>query len=73
MNARGVIQIIVASVGLRLGVLNSEIYTVIVLVAVVTSLMAPPILRLSMAHIDCTAEERVREEHFLAASNSITE
>ncbi|MFD0394700.1 TauD/TfdA family dioxygenase [Streptomyces nogalater] len=42
MNARGVIEVIVAMTGLRLGVLNATAYTTIVLVAIVTSLMAPP-------------------------------
>lgn len=48
-------------VGLRLGVLSLEMYTIIVLVAVVTSLMAPPLLRMTMAHVAYTDEERERE------------
>ncbi|MEV6171986.1 cation:proton antiporter [Streptomyces sp. NPDC051954] len=56
MNSRGVIEVIVAMVGLKLGVLGSETYTIIVLVAIVTSLMAPPILRIAMARIDENAE-----------------
>ncbi|MFI8931142.1 cation:proton antiporter [Streptomyces sp. NPDC053474] len=60
MNARGVIEIVVASVGLRLGVLTTESYTIVVLVAVVTSLMAPPILRYSTRRIEHTAEEALR-------------
>lgn len=59
-NARGVIQIIVAGIGLRLGVLNTSSYTVVVLVAVVTSLMAPPVLRRAVAHLRITDEERSR-------------
>jgi Kef-type K+ transport system membrane component KefB len=62
MNSRGVVQIVVAMVGLRLGVLNAETYTIIVLVAIATSLMAPPIIRYSATRIDHTAEERLREE-----------
>ncbi|MCW2881638.1 MAG: sodium/hydrogen exchanger [Sphaerisporangium sp.] len=62
MNARGVIEVIIAMVGLRLGVLSTEMYTIIVLVAIVTSLMAPPLLRLTMARVELTAEERLREE-----------
>ncbi|WP_433234936.1 cation:proton antiporter [Actinomadura nitritigenes] len=62
MNSRGVVQIVVAMVGLRLGVLNSETYTIIVLIAITTSLMAPPIIRYSAARIDHTAEERLRDE-----------
>ncbi|SNT11829.1 transporter, CPA2 family [Streptosporangium subroseum] len=60
MNARGVVEVIVAMVGLRLGVLNDETYTIIVLVAIVTSLMAPPILRFTMNRVEQTAEERLR-------------
>jgi Kef-type K+ transport system membrane component KefB len=60
MNARGVIEIIIAMVGLRLGVLSPEMYTIIVLVAVATSLVAGPLLRLTMARVEHTAEERLR-------------
>ncbi|GAA2215309.1 hypothetical protein GCM10009850_107760 [Nonomuraea monospora] len=62
MNARGVIEVIVAMVGLRLGVLNLETYTIIILVAVVTSLMAPPILRVAMARVAVTEEENLRND-----------
>lgn len=60
MNARGVVEVIVAMVGLRLGVLDTDSYTIVVLVAVVTSLMAPPILRLTMANVEHTADEKLR-------------
>ncbi|MGW4197521.1 cation:proton antiporter [Streptomyces sp. NPDC005004] len=60
LNARGVIQLVVAAAGLRIGVLNATSYTLIVLVAVITSLMAPPILRWSMRHIEHTPEEKLR-------------
>jgi Kef-type K+ transport system membrane component KefB len=61
MNARGVVEVVVALAGLRLGVLTPATYTIIVLVAVVTSLMAPPLLRRAMAGIDATAAEGLRE------------
>ncbi|WP_231515610.1 cation:proton antiporter [Herbidospora cretacea] len=64
MNARGVIEVIIAMVGLRLGVLGPEMYTIIVLVAIATSLMAPPILRTAMSRIEHTAEERLRAQAF---------
>lgn len=60
MNARGVVEVVVALAGLRLGVLNTTTYTIIVLVAVITSLMAPPILAKIVAGIDQTAEEDLR-------------
>jgi K+:H+ antiporter len=62
MNSRGVVQLVVATVGLRLGVLNIQSYTIIVLTAIATSLLAPPILRTAVARIERTAEERLREE-----------
>ncbi|MEU8432694.1 cation:proton antiporter [Streptomyces sp. NPDC029216] len=52
MNSRGVIEVIVAMTGLRLGILGAETYTVVILVALVTSLMAPPVLRAAMARIE---------------------
>ena len=60
MNARGVVEVVVAMVGLRLGVLTPATFTIVVLIAIVTSLMAPPILRLAMARIEQTADERLR-------------
>jgi Kef-type K+ transport system membrane component KefB len=51
LNARGVVELIVAVVGLRLGVLNAASYTVIVLIAVFTSMMAPPLLRVAVSRM----------------------
>jgi Kef-type K+ transport system membrane component KefB len=61
LNARGVIEVVVATVGLRLGVLTMATYTIVVLVAVFTSLMAPPLLQWAMARVGQSAEERRRE------------
>lgn len=61
MNSRGVIEVVIAMVGVRLGVLTPAMYTAIVLIAVVTSLMGPPILRYAMARLEPTAEEKIRE------------
>lgn len=69
MNARGVIEVIVAMVGLRLGVLTTATYTIVVLMAIVTSLMAPPILRLAMRRVDDTAEEQLRSGARLATAS----
>jgi Kef-type K+ transport system membrane component KefB len=60
INARGVIEVIIAMVGLQLGVLSPDMYTIIVLVAVATSVMAPPVLRFAMTRVEHTAEERLR-------------
>ncbi len=67
MNSRGVVEVIVAMAGLRLGDLNTETYTIVVLVAIVTSLMAPPILRYAMAHVEETAGTRLGMDSQTAA------
>lgn len=45
LNARGVLELVAATVGLDLGILSVELYSVVVLVAVGTSVMTPPLLR----------------------------
>ncbi len=63
MNARGVVEIVVATVGLRLGVLNAASYTIIALIAIVTSLMATPLLRIAMSRVGQNAEEQLRRDY----------
>ncbi|MGW5368915.1 cation:proton antiporter [Streptomyces sp. NPDC004011] len=67
LNARGVMEIVLATVGLQLGVLTSATYTVIILIAIVTSVMAPPLLRRATRHITKTVEETEREKEFSTA------
>ncbi|SEW01404.1 cation:proton antiporter domain-containing protein [Natrinema salifodinae] len=62
MNARGAMEIIVATIGLGLGILTSDMYSIIVMVAIVTSLMAPAIMRWSIPKIEMTDDERRRLE-----------
>ncbi|MEK8172460.1 cation:proton antiporter [Streptomyces sp. M19] len=56
MNCRGVVEVVVAMTGLRLGVLDTDSYTIIVLVAIVTSVMTPPVLRYAMVRVEATAD-----------------
>lgn len=51
LNARGALEIVVAAVGLGLGVLTPALYAAIVLVAVATSVMTPPLLRRALARV----------------------
>jgi Kef-type K+ transport system membrane component KefB len=62
LNTRGVIEVIVAATGLRLGVLSTDMYTIIVLVAVVTSAMAAPCLRMAARRLEVSEEENLRAE-----------
>ncbi|MFF8608268.1 cation:proton antiporter [Streptomyces sp. NPDC015346] len=68
LNARGVIEVIIAMVGLRLGVLTTEMYTIVILVAIVTSLMAAPTLRFAVRRMPVTEEERERERVLLGSA-----
>jgi Kef-type K+ transport system membrane component KefB/nucleotide-binding universal stress UspA family protein len=60
MNARGAMGLIVATIGLSLGILNQQMFSIIVVVAVVTSFMAPIGLRLSMRFVRMTDDEARR-------------
>jgi Kef-type K+ transport system membrane component KefB/nucleotide-binding universal stress UspA family protein len=60
LNARGAVEIVVATVGLSIGVLNPSSYTVVVLLAIVTSMMAPPLLRLVIRDWPGSDEEQAR-------------
>jgi nucleotide-binding universal stress UspA family protein len=60
MNARGAMELVVATIGLSLGILNQEMYSIVVMVAVTTSFMAPLLLRLTMRLVRVTDEEAAR-------------
>lgn len=60
LNARGAVEIVVATIGLTIGVLSPASYTVIVLMAMATSMMAPPLLRAALAGWKGSREERER-------------
>ncbi len=62
LNARGAVGIVVAAVGLSLGVLNGPSYAAVVLLAMVTSMMSPPLLRAVMRGWEGSEEERERLE-----------
>ena len=60
LNARGAVEVVIATVGLSLGVLNQSAYTVVVLLAIITSVMAPPLLRAIISGWAGTEQERER-------------
>ncbi|ANI21749.1 hypothetical protein AB870_25980 [Pandoraea faecigallinarum] len=62
MNARGSTEIIVASIGLSLGVLSKDLYTMIVIMALITTLIMPPVLRRALVRIPLSEEEKARLE-----------
>jgi len=60
LTARGAIGIVVATVGQSLGILTEEVFSMIVVMAVVTSLFTPPALKAIMQRIAPTADETTR-------------
>ena len=62
MNARGSTEVIVASIGLSMGVISHDLFTMIVTMAIVTTLAMPPMLRWALLRLPLHDEERARLE-----------
>ena len=60
MNARGSTEVIVASIGLSVGVLDQRLFSVIVTMAIVTTLIMPPTLRWALGRLPIKKEEQHR-------------
>jgi Kef-type K+ transport system membrane component KefB/nucleotide-binding universal stress UspA family protein len=70
LNARGAMEIVLATIGLSLGALNDASYAMIVLLAVATSMGAPPALRPVLRRLRAAPEEseRLAREELLGGS-----
>jgi Kef-type K+ transport system membrane component KefB/nucleotide-binding universal stress UspA family protein len=62
MNARGSTEVIVASIGLTMGALTQNLYTMIVTMAVLTTMAMPPMLRWGLRRLPLRKEEKERLE-----------
>ena len=62
MNARGATEVIVASIGLSMGVLTQNLYTLIVTMAMITTMIMPPTLRWTLSRVPLSAKEKARLE-----------
>ena len=62
MNARGSTEVIVASIGLSAGVFSRNLYTLIVTMAVITTMAMPPMLRWALRRLPLRKTERLRLE-----------
>ena len=56
-NARGAMELVIAAVGLSIGVLTLPMYSIVVVIAAITTLMAGPMLRYAVRR---DGEERAR-------------
>ena len=70
LNARGALEIIIATIGLNLGILSQDMFSIIVLMAITTSLMAPFALRWVLKRVVPEAQEleRLRREELAQGS-----
>jgi Kef-type K+ transport system membrane component KefB/nucleotide-binding universal stress UspA family protein len=62
MNARGSTEVIVATIGLSMGALSQNLFTMIVAMAIVTTMAMPPMLRWALARVPMGKSEKERLE-----------
>ena len=62
MNARGSTEVIVATIGLSMGAISQNLFTMIVTMAVVTTMAMPPTLRWALARLPMRKDEKQRLE-----------
>jgi Kef-type K+ transport system membrane component KefB/nucleotide-binding universal stress UspA family protein len=62
MNARGSTEVIVATIGLSMGALSKNLFTMIVAMAICTTMAMPPMLRWALARVPMRKDEKERLE-----------
>jgi K+:H+ antiporter len=62
MNARGSTEVIIATIGLSMGALSQDLFTMIVAMAVLTTTAMPPTLRWALSRVPMRKEEKQRLE-----------
>ena len=62
MNARGSTDVIIATIGLSVGILSPNLFTMIVTMAVITTLIMPPMLRWALGRLPMKLQEKQRME-----------
>jgi Kef-type K+ transport system membrane component KefB len=71
MNARGLIELILLNIGLQAGIITPTLFTILVLVAIVTTLMAGPVFELVYGrHRDSAPDSAHEQEVPLAVSQA---
>jgi Kef-type K+ transport system membrane component KefB len=70
INARGALGIVIAVLGLNLGVLSVPLFSALILTALVTTAMTPPLLTGALARVELRPEEQARLEREAAEAGS---
>ncbi len=70
LNTRGAMDIIIATIGLQLGVLSVDMFSIVVLMAMTNSIAAPAVLRWVLRRVQPSEEEaeRLRQEEIAEKS-----
>ena len=70
LNTRGTIQIILATIGLSIGLISKDLFSIIILVSIFTSIISPMLLKLLIHKIQPNTEEieRIKNEEIYADS-----
>ena len=73
MNARGSTEVIIATIGLTMGALTKDLYTMIVTMAITTTMAMPPMLRWALRRLPMRKEEMRRfEKEAVAAKGFVS-
>jgi Kef-type K+ transport system membrane component KefB/nucleotide-binding universal stress UspA family protein len=62
MNARGSTEVIIATIGLSMGVLSQNLFSMIVTMAILTTIAMPPMLRAALSRLPLSTDEKSRLE-----------
>jgi Kef-type K+ transport system membrane component KefB/nucleotide-binding universal stress UspA family protein len=62
MNARGSTEVIIATIGLSMGVLSQNMFSMIVTMAILTTMAMPPMLRAALSRLPPGKDEKARLE-----------
>jgi Kef-type K+ transport system membrane component KefB/nucleotide-binding universal stress UspA family protein len=62
MNARGSTEVIIATIGLSMGVLSQNMFSMIIAMAILTTMAMPPMLRDALARLPLSKDEKERLE-----------
>jgi len=70
LNTRGTIQIILATIGLSIGILSKDVFSIIIIISVVSSIISPIFIKVLIKKIEPKKEEieRIKQEEIYAKS-----
>lgn len=71
LNGRGALQVILATAGLTAGVLSPTMFTAIILLSLVSSIVVPPALRATLKGWQGTSDEQERLAHELEMTSNV--